>query len=332
MVKVFCLEGSLSRLYREEIIEGVVVKKFKQLVGDPLYIPSLELMKELRKEDPDIIHVHNVHTLLPMFIAMGRKYFSGKIVLQPHYHSYGQSTIRNFLLSVYKVILSATSLQYVDAIIANSKYEAICLKEDFPRISSKIILVPEECSIEIPSSIKWNPSIQPKRIMYVGGLRRYKNVDVLLRSFKILSSRREDLELVLIGNGPERKRLFNLAFKLGIHKQVTWKSGLPHDELLQEISRASAVVLLSKLESFSRVAHEAIAIGTPLIVHNYGVLKELVKRGLAVGVGKLDPAEVADAIDTVLNADWKPANTRFSHTHVSYADLMMKVYKSLMSR
>lgn len=329
LVKVFCLENS-SSLQREEIIEGVIVRRFKRLVGDPLYVPSLKFINELHKEGPDIIHVHNIHTLLPAFIAIWRKYFSGKVVLQPHYHRYGQNTIRNFLFFTYKVILSARLLQHFDVIIANSEYEATCLREDFPKISSKIVLVPEDSMITLPS-VKWRPSVQPKKVLYVGALKKYKNVDVLIHAFKILNLKRNDSELVLIGNGPERKRLLNLAFKLGVHRRVIWKRNLSRDELLEEMSRASVVVLLSKLESFSRVAHEAIAIGTPLLVYNYGVFRDLVRRGLAKGVDKLDPEEVASAINSVLNGEWRP-KIKYDSGKVSYVDLITKVYEAVMER
>jgi len=323
------MDDSLASTYKEEVMEGILIKKFKPLVGDPLCIPPYKLLADLLNEEGDIIHVNNIHVLLPAFIAMISRRLSGKLILQPHYHRYGQNVIRNFLFSVYKKTVLPTILQQFDVIIANSKYEARCLVEDFPRIASKIILVPEEYSIEVPSSIRWKPSSRPRKILYVGSLRRYKNVDILLYAFKILNTKWKDLRLVIVGEGQEKKRLLNLAFKLKIQDQITWKGRLSYNELLQEYSEASAVVQLSELESFSRVAHEAIAVGAPLVVYNRGVFRELVEEGLAKGVDKLSAVEVANAINSVLS-DWKVETRRCSFRSASYVDLILRVYEAVI--
>ena len=329
LVTVFCMDDSLTSTYKEEVMEEILIKKFKPLVGNPLCIPPHKLLTDLLNEEGDIIHVHNIHVLLPAFIARIRRHPSGKVVLQPHYHRYGQNVIRNFLFSVYKKTVLPTILQQFNVIIANSKYEARCLVEDFPRIASKITLIPEKCSVKVPSSIRWKSSLQPRKVLYVGSLRRYKNVDTLLYAFKILNTKWKNLRLVIIGEGQEKKRLLNLAFKLKIQDQITWKRRLSYNELLQEYSEASAVIQLSELESFSRVAHEAIAVGTPLVVYNHGVFRELVEKGLAKGVDKLSAVEVADAISSVLN-DWKVETRRRGFGSASYVVLIVRVYKAVI--
>jgi glycosyltransferase involved in cell wall biosynthesis len=84
------------------------------------------------------------------------------------------------------------------------------------------------------------------------------------------------------------------------------------------------------LESFSRVAHEAIAVGTPLIVYNYGPLSALVNRGLAKGVQSLDPKEVADVINKVLNNEWKTVRPKSQLNSDAYINLIIRLYESLL--
>jgi glycosyltransferase involved in cell wall biosynthesis len=166
--------------------------------------------------------------------------------------------------------------------------------------------------------------------LYVGALSKYKNVEILIRALKILASKRKDIELIIIGDGPEKQRLMDLALRLGVDNKITLKHGLSSDELLQEYAAASAVVLLSTLESFSRVAHEAIAVGTPLIVYNYGPLSALVSEGLAKGVNNLNPAEIANAIDEVLSTEWKKAKPELQLDNVAYVNLITRLYESLL--
>jgi glycosyltransferase involved in cell wall biosynthesis len=311
-VEIFCFDDSLSCSYSEGTHKGVFVRMYKPLFEDPLCIPPPKLIRDLHERKIDIIHVHNVHTLLPLFIINGVKRPS-KLVLQPHYHRYGQSPTRNILFSLYKAMLLPTVLRCFDAIIANSEYEATCIKKDFPEISQKVILMPEEYSIEIPSSTKWDPLTNVKRILYVGALRSYKNVDVLIYALKIISAKRKNVKLVLIGEGPEEKKLRRLAQRLGVYELIMWRRGLEYDELLQEYAKASVVVVLSQLESFSRVAHEAIAIGVPLIVYQSGPLRGLVERGLARGIHDLNPISVANAIEEVLDDRWRRNTAINSH-------------------
>jgi len=313
-------------LPRQEWMNGVLIKRYMAVFSDPLYVPSPFFLKDLRKSKTDILHVHNVHTLLPAFVALA-KMRSQKLVLQPHYHRRGQNVARNILFSIYKYFLKKYVLRYFDLVIVNSEYEELIFRKDFPNFPSKVVLVPEEYSIMVPSQMKWNPTLRPKKILYVGALRRYKNIDILIRAFKVLNLREKDLELTIIGDGPDKKRLLRLSLELEVYDRIVWKRDLPYDRLLHEYSRASAVVLLSRLESFSRVAREALSIGVPLVVYNFGVLRTLVRRGLAKGVDSLSPLDVANALDDVLSMGWASASLKMSSGRKLYADFIIKVYE-----
>jgi glycosyltransferase involved in cell wall biosynthesis len=286
-------------------------------------------VKELETEMPDIVHLHNIHTLLPFYTAKLKKRSKEKVVLQPHYHESGQNILRNSMFSIYKTVLRTRGSRCFDAIVTNSKYEKASFERDFSGINAKVVLVPEEYSLEIPSHVKWKPSRQ-SRLLYVGALTRYKNVAILIRALKLLTLQVKNIELIIVGDGPEKQRLAKLALSLGVNDKTTMKQGLPYNELLQEYATANVVVLLSTLESFSRVAHEAIAVGTPLIVYNHGPLSMLVQRNLAKGVDSLDPKEVADVIMETLKNDKKTANTRKPSDPEVYVDQIVKLYKSLL--
>ncbi len=329
-VTVYCLSKELDHRDIKETENGVIVKRFNPIIGDPFYMPPHSLTENLSKENANIIHVHNVNTLLPACIATSARQFSRATILQPHYHQHGQNAVRNLFFSIYKRIFKTVAFQHYDVIIANSQYERITLQSDFPNISSKIMLVPEEYSLKVPPHVKWKPPLQTKKVLSVGTLTKYKNVDSLIRAFKVLTLGSQDLELVIVGDGPERKKLMTLAHKLEVCDKIKLKNRLLSNKLLQEYANANVMVLLSSLESFSRVAYEAIAIGVPLIVYNYGALGELVKKGLAKGVNTLDPVEVAYAINDTINSNWTTARPTQTLDGEAYANLMIKVYENLM--
>jgi glycosyltransferase involved in cell wall biosynthesis len=329
-VTVYYLSKELDHRDIKETEKGVIVKRFNPIIGDPFYMPPHSLTEDLSKENANIIHVHNVNTLLPAYIATLGSQFSRAIILQPHYHRHGQNAVRNLFFSIYKKIFKTVAFQYYDVIIANSQYERITLQKDFPNISSKIALVPEEYSITVPPHVRWKPSVQIKKVLSVGALTKYKNVDSLIRAFKVLTLRRQDLELVIVGDGPERERLMTLAHKLEVYDRIKLKKRLLYNELLHEYANANVVVLLSSLESFSRVAHEAIAIGAPLIVYDYGALSELVKEGLAKGVNTLDPKVIAYAINEAINNNRMATRPTRTLNGGAYTDLIIMIYENLM--
>jgi glycosyltransferase involved in cell wall biosynthesis len=330
-VEIYYLTGETANHEGMRSEKGVITKRFNPIVGDPLYIPSPSLSKELANENADIIHVHNINTMLPTFLALLRDHVHGAMVLQPHYHQHGQNIARDSFFSIYKKLLRVIALQRYDIIISNSRYEKEKLLRDFPNVSGKLKLVPEEYSIEVPPDVIWNPSDKPIRILYVGALVKYKNVDAVLHAFKALTIEQPETELVIVGAGAEADQLVALASKLQISDKITMKKELAQDELWQEYASASVVILLSSFESFSRTVHEARAIGVPIVVYNYGALSELVTNGSAEGVNTLDPNEVARVMKNVLSKKMTMRPLR-GVNHEPYVNLMERIYVNVARR
>jgi glycosyltransferase involved in cell wall biosynthesis len=251
-------------------------------------------MTELQHEKADIIHVHNVHTLPPFLVALAKDE-KQKLLLQPHYHRFGQSVFRHSLFGFYKYALKNIVFPSADLTIVNSSYEERVLHEDFPELRNTMLL-PEGMDTNEVRHVKHNP-VKPNRILYVGSLRGYKNVDKILEGFSYFLRRKsKESKLVIVGDGPEYKFLVRHAHGLGLDSFIEWKHGLSRGELLDEYARASAFILLSRLESFSRVVYDALLIGVPVVVLNFGALEDLVRNGLAIGVDSLDPQEIASAL------------------------------------
>jgi len=281
-------------LPKKQKINGVIVKRFTPLFSDPLYLPTPDFVWSLRREEANIIHAHNVHTLPPSLGAVCKRKRQ-RFVLQPHYHRFGQSSLRHSLLSLYRRVINSFVFSNADAIIVNSLYEKQIFFEDFPKCRN-VILIPEGIDVEEVKRVK-HESVEPSRILYVGALRGYKNVDKILEGFATLVKRGGvDFRLVIVGSGPEYGFLVRRANELDIAAFVEWKHGLSREQLLCEYAWASVLVLLSPLESFSRVVYEALSIGVPTVVLNYGATAHLVKKGFAEGVNSLNPEEIADAM------------------------------------
>lgn len=283
-----------GRLPAFEQVNGVVVKRFAPLVGDPLYLPEPRFVSALRDENVDVVHVHNIHTLLPVVVSMFCRPYQ-KVMLQPYYHQFGQSRSRQALLDLYKRGATRLVFPKTSLFIANSIYEKRIFQEDFSE-AGNVFLVPIGLDIKDVARVKHKP-VEPKRVLYVGALKPYKNVDKVLAGFAhLLAEGHRDFRLVVVGRGNEAKPLHDLARSLGVEGSVEWKDYLSREELLGEYAKASVVVLLSPLESFSIVVYEALVIGVPVVVLTYGPLAHLVASGHAEGLNSLNRERVAEAL------------------------------------
>jgi glycosyltransferase involved in cell wall biosynthesis len=290
-------------------IDEVLVKRFNPVVGDPLYFPEPSFFSAIRQEDAEIIHVHNAHTLLPFAVALFKRK-KQKFVLHTHYHRFAQSLFRNCLFKLYKYGLKRVVFPRVDVVIANSLYEKRILCEDF-HLNGRVLLISEGVDVEECRQVKRNP-VEPRRILYVGALRRYKNVDRIIEGFaRLVKNGEGDFRLVIVGEGPERPFLVNLSYKLGVNRLVEWKSKLTRQQLLGEYAKASVFVHLSPLESFSRVVYEALLIGVPTVVLNFGATEHLVKEEFAEGVKSLNSKEIAEAISKALKKTYAKMDCKF---------------------
>lgn len=282
------------RLPRQQRINRVLIKRFSPMLGDPLFLPEPRFMAEFIREKVDVIHVHNIHTLPPFLVALTKKK-KQKLLLQPHYHRFSQSMLRHSFFKLYKYALRNTVFPRADLVIANSGFEERTLIEDFPKFKN-IILLPEGMDTNETRRIVRDP-VKPNRILYVGALKRYKNVDKILEGFScFLRTGNVESKLIIIGDGPEHKSLVDLAHKLGLDRHVEWKHELSREQLLQEYAKASVFILLSQLESFSRVVYDALLIRVPVVVYNFGALEDFVRNKLATGVNSLEPQQIANAI------------------------------------
>jgi glycosyltransferase involved in cell wall biosynthesis len=98
-------------------------------------------------------------------------------------------------------------------------------------------------------------------LLYVGRLPPEKNVDRLLREFGSLG--RDDVKLVIIGDGSEKGRLEGMSSALGVREKVMFM-GMRND-VERFYSVADIFISPSKYEPFGQVILEAMASGLPCI-------------------------------------------------------------------
>ena len=129
---------------------------------------------------------------------------------------------------------------------------------------------------EIPAHAK---SAGAKRIISVGRLSPEKGQAGLLEAFASLSRDNSALELLIVGDGPERASLEHQARRLGVAEKVTFAGRCGEHETLDHIARSDVLVLSSFMEGLPIVLMEAMAIGTPVVASRVAGIPELVEDG-----------------------------------------------------
>ena len=172
-------------------------------------------------------------------------------------------------------------------------------------------------------------------LLYVGGYERHKNVGGLLAAFALLTARKPELALVLIGSGPAPDALIAEARGHGLRPgdNVHFRSGVVED-LPALYEAAELFVSLSWRESFGLPPLEAMMRGTAPVVSAWGAAPEVVGDA-----GRLvDPRDHAAFVDAVLRLLADPGRSdraraaakRFSWD--AAAEATLAIYERLRQR
>ncbi len=157
-------------------------------------------------------------------------------------------------------------------------------------------------AVEGPDAIITEPVLQrPVHIVYCGQLIPRKNIPLLLRA--LCENSHEQWRLSVIGNGPLKGPLAEMAHRLGIADRIAWHNILSNAMATKLISQADLLVLPSDFDGWGAVVNEALVEGTPAICSDMCGASDLLLeewRGKVFRAGSVD--ELASALHTRITA------------------------------
>lgn len=222
-------------------------------------------------------------------------------VITPRYPSYPKGLHpsrpfqRWFVLPKYKIL--GVTIRQADAWCPTSRASADSVVEAFGSPVAQCTIVPNGVA-QVFFAVERSRDATLGPIVFHGRLSHSKGADTLLEALAITGL---STPVVIVGRGPEEKRLRRRARRLGLSKIkfTGWQSQAGVAELL---SRASLSALPSRKESFGNAMVEAMAAGVPLVSTRVGAVPEVAGGDASVLVAPNDPAALAQAI-TALRAD-----------------------------
>ncbi|HEU4989336.1 MAG TPA: glycosyltransferase family 4 protein [Gemmatimonadaceae bacterium] len=131
---------------------------------------------------------------------------------------------------------------------------------------------------------------------YLGRLKHYKGVHLVIRAFAAMQ--RRDAVLEIAGAGDYRPKLERLAASLDLASRVRFLGRISEPEKLALLRRSWALAFASPKEGWGITNLEAAACGTPVVASNSPGIRESVKHGeTGFLVEHGDTAAMAAAMD-----------------------------------
>jgi glycosyltransferase involved in cell wall biosynthesis len=139
-------------------------------------------------------------------------------------------------------------------------------------------------------------------VMYSGRLAAEKSLPTLLEAFALVLRTVPDTVLVLVGDGPVRSALSELASKLGLNQQnIRFTGRVEPQDVPSWLKIATVFTLVSPSEGFPCALEEAMSTGVASVVTDIPGNRQLVQDGLEgilVPVG--DTQKIAEAISLLI--------------------------------
>ncbi|HEY6080008.1 MAG TPA: glycosyltransferase family 4 protein [Polyangiaceae bacterium] len=172
--------------------------------------------------------------------------------------------------------LERAAIAAADACVATSFVTAERLRAE-GILGSAHVAEPGADRLPRPSLARPEDCARPVRLLFIGNLLPRKGVLELLQAFAELPS---DAQLVLVGAEQDAgyaAQLLGAAAQPAVAGRVLFLGALGAAGVAEELARADALVLPSRLEGYGMVLSEALWAGVPVIAARVGAAERLVE-------------------------------------------------------
>ncbi len=118
------------------------------------------------------------------------------------------------------------------------------------------------------------------RMLSVCRLGYEKKIDIVLRAFSLVAKRHPNVKLTVVGDGPARKSLVELAKTLCLEENVSFPGTVERSRLQEYFDSHDFFVNASDSETFGYVIAEAMSAGLPILAVRAQGTEDMVKNGV----------------------------------------------------
>jgi len=243
----------------------------------PMVIPLLmamcvSLLLHARKKQSLVIHANwgisgCIAGIVGMFIKCpvvttlrGEDYSRGRI-----------SRVDGYILKL--------ALRLSSAVVTVSDAMRISLLDSYPEYAKKLHHIPNGVNEQFLSVAKKRQysdnSSEPLRLITIGSLIPRKGIEQIIDALSLVGN---EVQLTIVGDGPEKPRLQLLTNKLNLEHRVFFKGEVEPSSVEQYLLNADVFILSSHNEGRPNVILEAFASGLPVIATAIDGVNELIQE------------------------------------------------------
>ncbi|MGL2966876.1 glycosyltransferase [Flavobacterium sp. XGLA_31] len=300
------LEASGNQVFLVSLFPGTVELPFsgvKISLNRPIdkrffdYQGWKELSELIAKHNPDVIQCNAGDTL--KFAVLSKKIFKWKQPIVARNASMVSLYINNPITKAINHWLYR-NVDFVISVSENSKKD---LNTIFPETIAKSTVIPVGIDPHECKAVVWRGGADAqKHIIHVGGFSFEKNHEGLLSIFKKFVEKRPNVHLHLLGEGPKRAAIEQLAVNLKLNDKMTFYGWVSNP--MDYICKADVLVLPSIIEGLPGVILEAMISKKPVVAYNVGGISEVVQLGVTgYLVEKNEESNFAEALEKAIYQD-----------------------------
>jgi len=296
-VERYCQNLAQAFSNEKEIKISQVTGHCFKFLGEPL--PTLNLFRIIKKENPDIFHLHGPRPFATICAIFG-KILKKKMVLTYYAHLHPQGFLKKIIakldLTLAKYLfdfLTVISEKYRDDLIKSFSSEKIriiplLLEDKFFQFQKD----KEECRAELSLG-------KGKIVLFVGKLdshHYYKGVDILMAAAKLMPG---EVKFIIVGDGDRKKDYEEKVLESGLGEKIEFRGNVSEVDLMRFYRAADIFVLpsTSDSEGFGFVLLEAMAMGLPVITTEVvGSAKIIEENQAGIIIPANSPSSLSDAI------------------------------------
>lgn len=249
-------------------------------VANPLdntIVPGLVRTVWKMADDYDVIHAHSHLFFTTNVAAVFKRQDDTPLVVTNH--GLISQTAPKWLQKAFIPTVARFTLNSADRILCYSETDERRLQERGIDTEVSVVHNGIDCETFAPMEV----DDEPLQVLFVGRLKPGKGVDKLLIAFKDVLEEFPEATLKIVGDGPLRNDLEELAKERGICSSVEFADRIPNDEMPEVYAESDVFVLPSKNEGLPRTVLEAMACRTPVVTSSLPQLESVVNgAGLMV--------------------------------------------------
>jgi len=197
------------------------------------------------------------------------------------------------------------------------------------------------CVIPVPiNNLRHTSSIsskRPKSLGLIGRIHNDRGVYSFIKLVKSLTVVRDDLTVVIAGDGPDESRFLEEIKELLPKSKIRFLGHLPEKELKKVWREVGVLVSTAPAESYGRVMREALVAGVPVWAMKSSGVEDLISKSDKDAIKILDlkksDRELSNELDKLLKSKVSLSfRKQFIKDNSTYAQLLAKSWVDLMNK